>query len=297
MKIMVRKIVTAIKYARQHGVLEFILRLKYGPKVSIFNKFRFILINDYPKDQNTQLVHNKSINWFISGFCATSGGHINIMRFLRAVESKGYDCRVVITGGEWMKDPLKVRASMVRAFGPMRAKVFLGVASAPPAFACIATGYDTAYEVRAFTSTHKKFYFVQDFEPWFHAHGSSQIIAEDTYRFDFIGITAGDWLAEKLALDYGMETHPFGFSCDANLYQPVPRVAHEGKRVFFYARPETERRGFELGVMALSELCRRHKDVVVVFAGGDLARYGFEFPHELHGKVAAERIRRALQNM
>lgn len=280
-----KKLVNAVDYLRKHGVREFVDRLRYGARADLSARYGYALLDDLPRHASTDAVAANTINWFISGFSATSGGHINIMRFVHALEARGYDCRIVISEGEWMGDPAKVRASMVQAFGPMKAQVYLSLASAPPAYACVATGYDTAYYVKAFTSTHKKFYFVQDFEPWFAAPGSAYALAEATYRFGFVGLTAGDWLAGKLAAEYGMETHPFGFSFDAKLYQNLPRSAHTEKRVFFYARPETERRAFELGVLALHQLHQYCPQLKVVFAGGNLERQTFAFPYEVHGKL------------
>lgn len=279
------KIGNAWIYMREHGLREFVERLRYGPKKDLVARYGYATLNPFSQHSETASVPRNSVHWFISGFSATSGGHINIMRFLHALEAKGYECNVIITGGEWMGDPGKVREQMVRAFGPMNAKIYLNVATAPPAYASIATGFDTAYYVKAFNSTHKKFYFVQDFEPWFAAPGTDHVFADNTYHFGFIGITAGNWLADKLTSEYSMETHSFGFSYDTTLYQPMLRAPHIGKRVFFYARPETERRAFELGVLALHQLHQVCPQLQVVFAGGNLERQTFAFPHEIHGKL------------
>jgi len=286
----IAKIISAFHYLRANGIAEFIARLRYGQKRNISDDYRFVCLNDLPRHPDTDKVMPNSINWFISGFSATSGGHINIIRFVQKLEAQGFDCRIVITCGEWMMDPVRVQADMVAAFGPMRAKVFLGMAAVEPAYACIATGYDTAYYVKAFASTVKKFYFVQDFEPWFNGHGSQHVFAETTYGFGLIGITAGQWLADKLASDYGMETYSFGFSYDAKLYKNGARTVSNKKRVFFYARPETERRAFALGVLVLNELCRRHKDVEVVFAGGQLPRWEFTFSHQVMGVLKVNQL-------
>ncbi|MBT0571530.1 glycosyltransferase family 4 protein [Curvibacter sp. CHRR-16] len=279
------KLGNALAYLREHGPREFADRLRYGPKADLVSRYGYALLGNFEQHPDTAAAPANTVNWFLSGFSATSGGHINIMRFVHALEARGYECRIVIAEGEWMRDANAVRQQMIQAFGPMQAQVYLSAQTAPPAYASIATGYDTAYYVRAFTSTHKKFYFVQDFEPWFSAPGSNHTLAEATYRFGFIGITAGNWLAEKLAAEYGMETHPFGFSYDETLYTNQARTEHEEKRVFFYARPETERRAFELGVLALHLVYQQCPQLKVVFAGGNLERQKFSFPCEVHGKL------------
>lgn len=277
-------------YLREHGPKEFLNRLRFGPPRDLAKQYGYTLLAPYSRHPQTDKVATNTINWFLSGFSATSGGHINIMRFVQGLETLGYECRVVFSEGQWMGAPEAVRQRMVQAFGPMKAKVYLDAQTAPPAYACIATGFDTAYYVRAFASTHKRFYFVQDYEPWFSAPGSEFIFAENTYRFGFIGLTAGHWLASKLYTEFGMETHPFAFSYDAKLYQPLPRQHKATKRIFFYARPETERRAFELGVLALHCLHQLHPAIEVVFAGGNLERQKFSFPHQICGKLKVSEL-------
>ncbi|OYQ39339.1 hypothetical protein CHU94_18370 [Rhodoferax sp. TH121] len=277
-------------YLREHGPKEFLDRLRFGPPRDLSKQYSYTLLGPYPRHPQTDDVSVNTINWFLSGFSATSGGHINIMRFVQGLEALGYECRIVFGEGRWMGDPDAVQQRMVQAFGPMQAKVYLDAQAAPPAYACVATGFDTAYYVRAFTSTHKRFYFVQDYEPWFSAPGSEFIFAENTYRFGFIGLTAGSWLADKLHAEFGMETHPFAFSYDAKLYQPLPRQHRTTKRIFFYARPETERRAFELGVLALHCLHQLYPNIEVVFAGGNLERQKFAFPHQICGKLRVSEL-------
>lgn len=277
-------------YLREHGIKEFFDRLRYGAKKDLIEHYKYVLIDNYPRHPDTNLVPVNTINWFLTSFSATGGGHINIMRFLQALETQGYVCRLVFCNGQWMGDPNAVRGKVIEAFGPMNAQVYLDASLAPPAYASIATGYETAYSVRAFTSTQKKFYFVQDYEPWFNAPGTDHVLAESTYKFGLIGLTAGNWLASKLSAEFGMETHPFAFSYDAKLYQPLPRQHRTTKRIFFYARPETERRAFELGVLALHCLHQLHPNIEVVFAGGNLERQKFAFPHQICGKLRVSEL-------
>ena len=93
----------------------------------------------------------------------------------------------------------------------------------------------------------------RDFEPHFYAHGSEYEFAENTYKMGFRGITAGDWLRDIMRNEYGMQADSFHFSYDDKVYQPKEKPDNE-KRVFFYARPVTPRRDFELGML---EMCIR----------------------------------------
>lgn len=277
-------------YLQEHGPKEFLDRLRYGAKKDLVDHYKYVLIDNYPRHPDTDQVPVNTINWFLTSFSGTGGGHINIMRFVHGLENQGYICRIIFCNGQWMGDPNAVRDKVIDAFGPMNAQVYLDASLAPPAYASIATGYETAYSVRAFKSTHKKFYFVQDYEPWFNAPGTDHVLAESTYEFGLIGLTAGSWLANKLNTEFGMETHPFAFSYDAKLYQPLPRQHTTKKRIFFYARPETERRAFELGVLALHCLHQLYPNIEVVFAGGNLERQKFTFPHQICGKLRVSEL-------
>ena len=103
----------------------------------------------------------------------------------------------------------------------------------------------------------------------------------------FRGITAGDWLRDIMRNEYGMQADSFHFSYDDKVYQPKEKQDNE-KRVFFYARPVTPRRDFELGMLALNELCRRMPEIEVVFAGWDVSGYEIPFKHRNLGIVTPQ---------
>lgn len=235
-------------------------------------------------------VARNTVNWVVPPWSAGSGGHINIFRFVHNLEQEGFDCRIVVVGEPQPLSPEQARQQIHDWFFPLKGGVYLGIDAAPPAHITIATSWGTAYDVRAFQPTVHRCYFVQDFEPYFYAAGAQYAWAEETYRFGFFGITAGTWLKEKLAADYGMRTASFGFSFDKALYTP-----HEGRdtgtrRVFFYARPPTERRAFEMGVMVLDEVTRRLPGVEVVFAGWDIDEYHIPYAHENCGMVGVDKL-------
>ena len=72
----------------------------------------------------------------------------------------------------------------------------------------------------------------------------------------FRGITAGDWLKDVMRNDYGMTADSFLFSYDDKIYKPKEKT-DDKPRVFFYARPVTPRRDFELGMLAINELWKK----------------------------------------
>lgn len=232
----------------------------------------------------------KSINWFIPPFGFGSGGHTTIFRTIKFLEQKGYICNIIIVGEPRPTSVEVARKQINEWFFPLRANVFLDMALVPPANIAMATSWQTAYFVRNYNNSTHKCYFVQDFEPSFYAMGSEYVWAEETYRFGFKGITAGDWLRNMMINTYGMEAISFGFSYEKEFYKPQPKPAGAGRNVFFYARPPTQRRGFELGMLVLAEVVKRLPDVGVVFAGWDISNYEIPFKHKNAGTVTREEL-------
>lgn len=244
-------------------------------------------VADYNDNKNSKL----TLNWVIPEMGAGSGGHINIFRFVRNLNEMGFSNRIYLinpinlTTDKMARDFLKDYFD----FDYPDIEVHTDVSTMRYAHATIATSWQTAYYVRDFNNTISKFYFVQDFEPYFFAMGSEYVFAENTYKFGFRGITAGDWLKDKLRDEYGMKTDSFSFSYDRDLYKPIQK-RDNNKRVFFYARPVTPRRDFELGLLALEKLSKLIPDVEIVFAGWDVSGYKISFKHGNFGIVKLEEL-------
>lgn len=250
---------------------------KPASKIDIVDFWRFVMAESFGHEITaTTLPQANTINWFVPPFGMGSGGHLNIFRFVHNLENLGFDCRIIICNAQSSTTSETLQKQISEWFFPLQAPVFqYPQQEIPAATISVATGWQTAYPVKAFRGTKHRCYFVQDFEPFFYPPGSEYALAEETYRFGFTGITAGDWLARKLKDEYGMDTHSFQFSYDHDLYYPFPR-RDTIQRVFFYARPPTPRRAFDLGVLILAELAKRLPEVEVVLAGWDVS--GYELP-------------------
>jgi glycosyltransferase involved in cell wall biosynthesis len=161
----------------------------------------------------------------------------------------------------------------------------------PDAHATFATFWATAYPVFNARNRGLPCYLVQDFEPWFYPVGSHSVLAENTYRMGFHAITAGRWLAQKLADEYGMTTASFNFGCDTTHYHSLPQSSKgvSGRDgVVFYARPGTPRRGFEIGLLALEAFAGRHPEVTIHVYGQRVGR--LRFPHVDHGLCTPDQL-------
>ena len=239
------------------------------------------------------------VNWVIPPVTPGSGGHTTIFRTISHLERMGIHNRIYIYQNKLFDSDQTFRKFLNEHFSAalteQSVETFISVDSMKYAHATIATGWQTAYFVRRFNNTDNKFYFVQDFEPMFDPLGSKYLLAENTYRFGFKAITAGDWLKDKMHDEYGMEAVSFGFSCDRSIYKPIPKTDSQ-KRIFFYARPVTPRRAFEIGLLALNEVYKKHPDIEVVFAGWDVSKYNIPFKHKNMGTVLPSDLAKAFSS-
>lgn len=294
------KIKKAIRIFQDGGIRAVIRKIRQiqsgKGKTNLIKGYDFIINRDkisFDKEQYEELKNTGDIviNWVIPLPGIGSGGHINIFRFICNLQKMGYKNRVYTMNGDEMAPDDEFHKFVEKYYGVKDHTIELhhGTGRMRCAHATIATSWETAYLVNNFDNTVSKFYFVQDFEPYFFPQGSRYSFAENTYKFGFRGITAGDWLKDKLHEEYGMITASFGFSYDRNLYQKKEKKDNK-KRIFYYARPFTERRSFEMGLLVLSELSKRVPDLEIVMAGSSLEQYEIEFPFIDLGTVALNEL-------
>lgn len=222
-----------------------------------------------------------TVNWVMTPPSPGSGGHTTIFRVLHQVEALGHTCNVLLYD-RYLGDARRHAEVIDRHFGGVTGSIVDVRRSAPPADAIVATSWETAYPVVRIPEQGRRVYFVQDFEPWFHASGSLSTLAENTYRMGMHGVTVGPWLADKLAAEYGMPCDHIPFGHDPDVYRLLPPGPRDA--VGFFARPSVPRRGYELGVLALQHFAATHPDVPIHVFGGRVA--GLPFRHEAHGLLS-----------
>ena len=127
---------------------------------------------------------------------------------------------------------------------------------------------------------------MQDFEPYFYPVGTTSLLAENTYRMGLHGVTIGRCFAQKLRAEFGMTVDSFKYGCDISRYRRVRTSRRSG--VVFYARRETARRGFELGLMALEVFAARRPDVKIHIYGDRIGKLPFPFVD--HGHVTPDEL-------
>ncbi len=237
---------------------------------------------DFTKSKKTWSgTTNKQLNfnWLMPPPGKGSGGHLNIFRFIKYLEEAGHKNTIYIYT---QHKPGKI-SDVINLMGDSYPKLKADMVwindgnDMSPADGIFSTSWETCYPSFNSSVNGKRFYFVQDFEPYFYPIGSLYSLAENTYRFGFYGITAGKWLATKLKKDYGMATDYYDFGSDKNIYNFTNDKLR--KEIFFYARPHTERRGFEMGIMTLDIFHKAHPDFKINLAGWDVSSYHIPFPY------------------
>lgn len=218
-----------------------------------------------------------TINWLILPMGPVSGGHQTILRIIHLLETKGHKCNLYIydTTQSSTLDDVK---SMLKNYQPVKAQIFYNQKDMEDCDAIFATSWHTAYPVFNYKGNAKKYYLVQDFEPFFDPVGTYSTLAENTYKFGLRGITIGRWLSELLSSEYGMTCDHIELGLDTKDYYLTNNKLR--KKILFYARPVTPRRGFELGVLALQIFHKAHPEYEINFVGWDIAPYDIPFPYK-----------------
>ncbi|MNJ13173.1 D-inositol-3-phosphate glycosyltransferase [compost metagenome] len=290
----------SLNHIRQEGFSSFfnILSRRLRSSRSLFTKpdvlyaYRFLkFAPTVQQPDNALSIGAKTINWYIPPIGKGSGGHLNIFRFMRHLGQQGFTNRVIIVEDDGEQSVDRMKSTILDWFGVENVEVCYINAPVPSAAVSIATSWQTAYAVNNISAKTHKCYFVQDYEPWFYPAGTEYALAEQTYRFGFHGFTAGSWLSSLLNQQFGMQATALGFSYDRALYKPHS-TADRGatKRVFFYVRPPTARRAFDLGILVLAELAKRIPDITVVMAGWDVHHYAFPFDCDHAGLKNPEQL-------
>lgn len=229
-----------------------------------------------------------TIGWICTPPSPGSGGHTTLFRMVAELERRGHRCVIFLYDRH--NGVLEQRAQVIREFWPqLKARI----ASVDEGFsgvdAVVASSWPTAHVLatRSRTTPVRRFYFLQDYEPYFYPRGSLYALAEDSYRFDFTRISLGPMIADVLAGELGVESTVVEFGFDSDVY----RLINVGPRagIAFYERQDTARRGFELARLGIEAFHRLHPEQPIFLYGGSgsqwsvpVVRRGRLSPRELN---------------
>lgn len=219
------------------------------------------------------------IHWLIPTVASGSGGLLTIFRTIQELDKCGHKQSVYVVGDRIIGGD-KVGDLVRKNYLPINGDVEVFTGELPDSDALVATSWTTAYAARTVPNTARKFYMVQDLEHLFYPQGSLCEFSKETYRWGFYGITAGEWIARVLRDEFGMECSSFSFSYDRGVHSRngERRFPDGKKRVLFYARASSPRRGFELGVLALSLVAKQSPETEFVLVA--LPRQSLKLPFQ-----------------
>jgi len=235
------------------------------------------------------------IGWITTPPGAGSGGHTTMFRMIEGLERAGHDNRLYLydtSHGDLARHERVVRENWPAVAASVHdVATISGGGGSTDADVWVATSWQSAHVLASRPHlSGRRMYFVQDYEPYFYAHGSLYALAEDTYRFGFTGITAGAWLAEELADRFGMHSSHFEFGADLDVYSVASGAGAPAARdgVVFYTKPGVARRGHATGMLALERFARARPDVPIHLFGDPVPQVPFAAVN--HGRLRPDQL-------
>jgi O-antigen biosynthesis protein len=257
--------------------------LKFKKRDHTRKQYECVLLKENRASLKFNRERQVKLNWLIPNLDVGGGGHLNIFRFIKQLEEMKFDIQVYIVGG---CKSIKQSNLIIQNHYPKIEKEAIALEIVDQPRDCdgiVATGWQSAYFARHYGNCVEKFYFVQDMEDQFYAQGSLSSFAAQTYRFGFYGLTAGSWIKDSVLEKFNMPASSFSFSYDKGVYQVKNSSKQGKKKVLFYARSKTARRGFELGIMTFYLLSEQDKDLEFIFVGMEDNRVTYPFPVTFKG--------------
>lgn len=228
------------------------------------------------------------IAWICTPPSPGSGGHTTLFRMVQGLHERGHRCTVLLYNRHGAD--LRKCISVIRQNWPeLHASIMAVPDRITDYHACVASSWETAHVLATRgRSIGKRVYFVQDYEPFFYPHGSMYALAEDSYRFGFEHIALGNMTSALLEREIGVRATVVPFGCDTSTYN----LRNRGKRsgIAFFARPETDRRGFLLGKLALKQFNERYPDQPITVYGDKIPNW--DVPHHYVGHLTPDGLNR-----
>ena len=223
------------------------------------------------------------IGWLCTPPSPAAGGHTTFFRMVRAMEERGHQCTILVYNRQ--DGAIERHREVIRRCWPdLTADVEQMPAQLNGFDVCVASSWETAHVLAA--RMPKKlgpvpYYFIQDYEPYFHPRGSLYALAEDSYRFGFNHLALGPMVAETLRLEIGVDAEVVPFGSDLRTYRRTNTGLRSG--VVFFAKPGAERRGYDMGRLALQEFHRLQPDQEIHIYGSRVSGWGI--PLTQHGML------------
>ncbi|MFE8886129.1 glycosyltransferase family 1 protein [Pseudarthrobacter enclensis] len=218
-----------------------------------------------------------------------SGGHTTLFRMVKGMEDRGHKCTLLLYDRHGTN--MSRAVAIVREYWPwLHADIRVVPAFIQGFDGCVASSWETAHVLarRSAAAAIHRFYFIQDYEPFFYPRGSLYSLAEDSYQLGFTHIALGNMVADALFENAGVSSSAVPFGCDGDTYVLDNYGTRSG--VVFYARESVDRRGTLLGELAMEDFHRRHPEQPIHVYGDPLPLW--QVPHHHHGKLSPVQLNR-----
>lgn len=244
----------------------------------VSNKIFDITERDIEKSKklsNGKLGKIESVNWFIPNFDHLAfGGISTIFRFVEKFSAEGVYTRIVIYDNPSF-DVAKLKEQISERFTNLVDYEIIifdaslqDVDELPECDIAFCTFWVSAYLLLKFNKTKRKYYFIQDYEPFFYVAGSTFALAESTYRFGFRAVVNTPGLLAAINQRHGTEGISFIPAVNHDIYYPNPDRNNEKVKIFFYARPNNPRNAFNLGITTIKHLLDKYEDQIEIITAG-----------------------------
>ena len=266
-----KKIITSYcgyAVSNQHHSDKLIIEGRNKSQIDGFEKviqFTEKTLKPHWKNRSNSNSSKLQIHWVIPNFTRGLGGHMTIFRTIDYLERCGHDCTIWVHSEMKGDKPSRLSSLHKRVIDQIFIKLktdqvyLLGNSNEDlervSGDVVIATDRMSVYPVLGMKKFTKRFYFVQDYEPFFFAKGTSAVLTEQTYasKHAFACICASPWL-EEMMTERGNTAISFPLAVDSKIYYP-PKVNKRSKStIAFYVRRSTPRRLYQLGLLALRAL-------------------------------------------
>jgi len=211
-----------------------------------------------------------------------------MMRMVAALEQAHHDCTLILY------DPydtdIEERTRIIREGWPQVSARVLKLAGHIEGYdAVVATASQTAHALAKWgaDTPMQRFYFIQDYEPYFYPMGAAYCLAEQTYQFGFHLLSLGEMIECTLRDVAGRSSQMIPFGCDLTTYVNEERTPRSG--VVYYSMPSVARRGFLIAREALQIFHRLHPDQEI-HVYGDGRPTDFGVPVTWHGRITPAQL-------
>ena len=224
------------------------------------------------------------IGWVCSPPASGSGGHTTLFRMVEAMEARGHECTLFLYDRN--SDDVSGHEDTIRRGWPTINPAIRSATRIEGQDAVIASAWASAHVIaHRSTGPARRFYFIQDYEPYFYPAGYLSTLAEMTYRFGFHNIALGGMVSWEMRRN-GVEPDivvPFG--CDRDTYFLLDRKESEPGRngVVYYAKQNVDRRGYALAKAALERFHEMRPDQPIHVIGDRVS--GWRAPIISHGSM------------